>query len=206
MSFIVIRLPELMNVSVDRPADCPYCGSQILQRWGPVTKPVTCAEDVTLIIYRYKCMDCNKTFRHYPEEIDQSGFSQAIRSLAAMLSVMGYSSRSIANTFDQFGVHVSHMTVWRECKEFENKLDDLMEKHASQDFSLNQEVKPGSTPHHHLFLVLDVGNGKYLNFGMVEDHTPTTVLGWLESFFDGTGVQVSQKNSIDPTLFLPSIY
>lgn len=202
MSFIVIRLPQLVDVSADRPTDCPYCGSQILQRWGPVTKPVTCGEDITLVIYRYKCMDCSKTFRHYPEEIDQSGFSQAIRSLAAMLSVMGYSSRRISVSFDLFGVHVSHMTVWRECKEFETKLNDLLGRHAAQDFFLNQEIKPTATPHHQLFLILDVGNGSYLNFGSLEDHTPATILEWLETFFEGTGVQVRRENRIDPSSFI----
>ena len=79
MPVILIRLPEVSIHPSARPERCPYCGSQILQRWGRVTKPVKDWRDIVVVIYRYRCQDCERTFRDYPEDIDRSNHARGIR-------------------------------------------------------------------------------------------------------------------------------
>jgi DNA-directed RNA polymerase subunit RPC12/RpoP len=51
----------------ERPKACPYCGGETFQRWGGVNKPVKDIRVRTVQVYRYRCCQCQRTFRHYPE-------------------------------------------------------------------------------------------------------------------------------------------
>jgi DNA-directed RNA polymerase subunit RPC12/RpoP len=76
MPVILIRLPEVNIHPNGRPKQCPHCDSQILQRWGSVTKPVKDRRDIVAVLYRYRCQDCKRTFRDYPENIDRSNHAR----------------------------------------------------------------------------------------------------------------------------------
>ena len=61
-------IPAQIKTFPDERSDaCTYCGSPILTRHGTAEKSVTdlYIEKVTTV--RYRCSDCGRTFRHYPE-------------------------------------------------------------------------------------------------------------------------------------------
>ena len=104
MSTVLLRLHPLVKDTDKRPDQCPYCGSQVLQRWGQVTKPVVVRKDVTAILFRYRCKECDRTFRHYPTGIDRSNYSRDIRRLAALLWALGLSYREIVEIFNKLEI------------------------------------------------------------------------------------------------------
>ena len=84
LSVIWLRLPQVKTQPQKRPRTCPNCNSYILQRWGRITKPVRDTHELEVEIHRYRCCDCGKTFRAYPEGVDRAERSTRMRQLAAL--------------------------------------------------------------------------------------------------------------------------
>ena len=89
MSIIVLKLPEVKVIAANRPNHCPHCNGGILQRWGGEVRQIRDPQVKEVIIYRYYCTHCRKTFRHYPEGVDQGQQSQRLRKLAALCWILG---------------------------------------------------------------------------------------------------------------------
>jgi hypothetical protein len=69
MAIVTLRLPIVKALAENRPAQCVYCRSPLLQRWGGALRAVKDAHVHQALIYRYRCFQCRRTFRHYPEGI-----------------------------------------------------------------------------------------------------------------------------------------
>ena len=87
----IIQLPSVNPTPIVRPKECPYCGSEILQRWGAAQKPLRDTDFEQVQAYRFRCTGCARTFRHYPEGVDKADMSQRLRCLAALAWSMGLS-------------------------------------------------------------------------------------------------------------------
>ena len=94
MTRIRFTLAQVKTFPDERPDACEYCGSQILTRHGTADKTVTdlYIEKVTTV--RYRCSDCGRTFRHYPDGVDRGGQTQRMRGWAALAWALGLSPRS----------------------------------------------------------------------------------------------------------------
>lgn len=192
MPIVLLHLPELNTEYSDRPRHCPYCGSQILQRWGRVAKTVRDKEEDITEILRYRCGDCERTFRFYPEGIDRSEQTLRIRQLAALAWAMGLSVRDVVEVFDELGVNLSRMTVWREGKEMaerlrsDGKTASLMKRYTIDPVYLhNVSSKLG------VVIAIDLGGGKSVVLGTLDEHDPRLVKAWLEVLVSDLNIEVS---------------
>src|SRR6476620_326374 len=115
MAIVLIQLPTVNPCPVVRAKQCPYCGSELLQRWGAVAKPLRDTDFEVVQAYRFRCTECDRTFRHYPDGVDRADLSQRLRCLAAMAWSMGLSLRGVGIIFSAFGqeLRVSRSSVWR---------------------------------------------------------------------------------------------
>ena len=68
-------------------------------------------------VYRYRCCDCRRIFRHYPEGVDWANQTQRLRKLAAICWVLGLSLCKVGLAFSPFKVQINHMSVWRDMQE-----------------------------------------------------------------------------------------
>jgi uncharacterized protein with PIN domain len=66
---IGLQLPEVKHNTSMRPERCPHCKGEIFQRWGRVRKQIKDTKVRTAQVYRYRCFECQRTFRHYPQGI-----------------------------------------------------------------------------------------------------------------------------------------
>ena len=114
MSIVVLQLPVVKRQNPTRPTECPHCQGATFQRWGAVQKPVRDPRLRSVKVYRYRCCHCRRTFRHYPQGVDQADQTHRLRKLAALCWSLGLSYRSIAGIFAAFGVRLSRMTAWRD--------------------------------------------------------------------------------------------
>ena len=119
MAIVLIQLPTVNPSPAVRPKQCPYCASEILQRWGAVHKPLRDTDFEGVQAYRFRCAECRRTFRHYPEGVDKADMSQRLRCLAAMAWRMGLSLRGVGIIFPAFGegMRVGKSSVWRAVQE-----------------------------------------------------------------------------------------
>ena len=114
MPRVRFTLPQVKLSPDTRPAACPYCGSVYLTRHGQVTKRLSDLHISEITVHRYRCCDCGRTFRHYPQGVDRHDQSHRLRGLAALCWALGLSLRSVSHLLSALGCDLSRMSVWRD--------------------------------------------------------------------------------------------
>jgi transposase-like protein len=114
---ISLIIPDVNACPTDRPRACRYCAQPYLHGHGILTKPVRDHKLKEVIVRRYKCVSCSKTFRHYPVGITNKDQSRRAVVLAALMYGLGLSCSAASHLLEALGVEVSKITVWRDAQE-----------------------------------------------------------------------------------------
>src|SRR5512145_460647 len=117
MAIVVLKLPNVKRKTEERPRKCPYCSGTTFQRWGQVSKPVKDVRVRNVKVYRYRCCQCKRTFRHYPEGNSRADQTECLRVFAILLWSLGLSYRASSLILSGLHVWVSFMTIWRDVQE-----------------------------------------------------------------------------------------
>ena len=117
MPRVRFTLPQVKLSPDTRPSACSYCGSMYLNRHGLVTKRISDLYVSEVTVCRYRCYDCGRTFRHYPQGVDRHDQSHRLRGLAALSWALGLSLRSVSHLLGALGCELSRMSVWRDVQE-----------------------------------------------------------------------------------------
>ena len=201
MPVILLRLTETKKRTDVRPSQCPYCGSQIFQRWGQVSKPVKDQDDLTAVIYRYRCKKSQRTFREYPEGVDRSDYTLGIRKLAALIWALGLSYRDIIKVFEDLGINLSRSTVWREGQELVARLDGKKLQNHIQRFRIDKNYIHRVSSKFGIVVAVDFGVGKYTILGTLNEHNPTAVITWLQPLIEDANIKIMQLGTGKLELF-----
>jgi transposase-like protein len=190
MTIVVLKLPDVKGCTENRPMQCPSCKGEILQRWGGSMREIRDPQVKAAIVYRYRCCRCRHTFRHYPAGVDQARQSQRLRKLAALCWVLGLSYRGIAAVFAVFGVGIGRMSAWRDAQEQAGRLQRSRMCQPVRVLGLDGayvrawgEVRP-------VLIAVDLGEGKPVAIGYVDEYQPQAVRRWLEPLVKRLGVSV----------------
>src|SRR5688572_3132714 len=114
MAIVVLKLPDVKRKREERPRKCAYCEGETFQRWGQVSKPVKDIRVRNVRVYRYRCCQCKRTFRHYPEGNRRADQTERLHVFAILLWQLGLSHRASSLILSGLQVFVSHMLVWRD--------------------------------------------------------------------------------------------
>ena len=196
MAIVRIQLPTVNPSPVLRAKQCAYCGSELLQRWGTVQKPLRDIDFEAIQAYRFRCTECGRTFRWYPEGVDHADMSQRLRCLAAMAWSMGLSLRGVGTIFSAFGegLRVGKSSVWRAVQEKGEELRRRSKAHQRKDkvrvlgidgawIRLNGQTTG-------VMVAVDMGNGQMVCMEIVDEHDPQAVCRWLKPIVEEFGVEV----------------
>jgi len=189
MSIIVLKLPEV-KVIADRPRNCPSCKGEILQRWGGQVRRVRDHQVKEVVVYRYRCTHCRHSFRHYPEGVDQAQQSQRLRKLAALCWVLGLSYRGIAAVLTIFGVGIGRMSAWRDAQEAAGNLKRKRMWKPVRVLGLDGAYVLGWGEKRAVIVAVDLGEGKPVAIGYVDEHNPDAIRRWVEPIVKRLGVSV----------------
>ena len=190
MPVILLRIKKNNHQTVTRPQACPYCGNTILQRWGRVTKPIKDQGNKTTVLYRYRCEECERTFRDYPSGMGRSNYTAGVRKLAALIWALGLSYRDIVSVFEDAGIQLSRSTIWREGQELVAQLDGKRLKNHVQHFKIDKNYIHRISPKFGIVIAVDFGERKYTILGTLNEHNPGAVLDWLQPIIEDTNIQV----------------
>ena len=114
---ISLVIPDVNACPTGRPRACRYCGGPYLHSHGTLTKPVRDHKLREVIVRRYKCLSCAKTFRHYPTGITKKDQSRRTVVLAALMYGLGLSCSAASHLLSALGAEVGKITVWRDAQE-----------------------------------------------------------------------------------------
>ena len=104
-------LPQVKDYPNTRPSECKHCGSVFLPRHGQTTKPIKDFHISEVSVDRYKCTDCHRTFRHYPQGVDSHTQSKRLRGFETVGWALGLSLRSVSHLATMLGCAPSLMSV-----------------------------------------------------------------------------------------------
>ena len=117
MSRVRFMLCKVKTCPDARPSACPYCSGVIFHRHGQVEKRIKDLYVKSVTVIRYRCVDCGRTFRVYPEGVDRHRQSKRLRGLAALSWALGLSHRSVSHLLRALGRELSRMSGWRDVQE-----------------------------------------------------------------------------------------
>ena len=194
MPVVLLQLLKYTQSRDTHPLRCPSCNSQILQSWGKVSKPIHDYQEV-IDIERFKCMDCNRIFRHYPKGLDRSNYTASVRRLAALLSVVGLSVRTTANVLKNMGVNISSSTVWREGQDFVSRSAFPKQKKSTKIFSIDKKYIHKISSKFGVVLAVDLGMNEFTIVGTLDEYNPREVIAQLKPFVEGTNIEILQLHT-----------
>lgn len=190
MSIVVLQLPNVKRKTETRPSQCVHCQGEILQRWGQVKKPVRDNHYRSVRVYRYRCCGCRRTFRHYPEGVDQADQTLRLRKLAALCWTLGLSYRGIVAVFAAFGVQISRMTAWRDAQDLAEGIHKRRHWQPVRVLGLDGAYVQGWGEKHPVLVAVDLGSEQPVAIGYVNEYDPKAVAKWLAPLVQRLGVSV----------------
>jgi transposase-like protein len=190
MTIVVLKLPDVKGYIENRPACCPSCKGEILQRWGGSVRRIRDHQVKEALVYRFRCCSCRHTFRHYPVGVDQAQQSQRLRKLAAICWALGLSYRGIGGVFAVFGVGVARMTAWRDVQEEAKQLQRNRVWKPVRVLGVDGAYVRGWGELRPVLVAVDLGEGKPVAIAYLDEHNPDVVRRWLEPLVKRLGVSV----------------
>ena len=191
MPIVLIQIPEKDVLEQIRPSSCPNCGSKIIHSWGQSSRNIQDTKPTQATVHRYYCEACQHTFRYYPKSIDRSNLTHRIRRLAALIWLLGLSTRDVVELFSGFGVTLNRMTVWREGQELVDLLNTLKMIDPSRIFLIFQDKSNNKQNNGQVMLALEMGQGKLTVLGTLNEPNPRAVISWLKPILKEVDIQVS---------------
>jgi transposase len=189
MSIVTLHLPEVKYSQGERPSRCPYCGGETFQRWGGKVKRVRDPRVREVWVYRYRCCNCRRTFRHYPAGVDRASQSQRMRELAAIGWLLGMSYRGISG-FLSVWVKLERMSIWRDVQQRAKQLEKERHWQPVRVAGIDGAYVRGWGKTQPVLVVVDMGTGKPISVGYVDEKDPQAVKKFLEPLVQRLGISV----------------
>ena len=192
MTRVRFTLPQVKLHPDTRPPACPHCGSILLHRHGAVAKPIKDLYVSEVVALRYRCTDCGRTFRHYPEGVDQHDQSLRLRGLAALSWALGLSLRSTSHLLAAMGRELSRMSVWRDVQESgSGALSGWLSRARGQVRLMGADetvvrVKGEKTV---VGFVTDAESGQLVGMDVLVDRDSEGFVRWLSDYVESLGVE-----------------
>lgn len=190
MTIVVLQLPDVKEKSESRPKKCRYCQGETFQRWGELNKPVRDNQYHSVTIYRYRCCQCGRTFRHYPIGVDQADQTVRMRKLATLCWVMGLSLRHVCTLLGVFEIQLSHMSVWRDNQEQARLLEKRRQSGRVRVLGLDGAYLHEKGKKRAVVVAVDLGQGVPVAVGYVDEFDTPALRKWLKPIVEQLGVSV----------------
>jgi transposase-like protein len=190
MAILVLKLAEVKGGTEERPSLCPYCNGETFQRWGRVRKPVKDTRKRSVWVYRYRCCQCRKTFRHYPSGTSMADQTERLRQFAVISWTFGLSYRKVSAILSGLEIGLCPMTVWRDAQAQGEELGKQNCWKPVRVLGVDGAYVLGWGEKRPVLVAVDLGAGQPVAVGYVNEHDPQAIQRWLEPIVQRLGVSV----------------
>lgn len=130
-----LMLPVVDAEKYNRPEDCPYgCGGQEFWIRQVVKKAVRDTQQQEVKVRRYECLQCHRTFRVYPQGINQKQFSQRAIGMAVMLYLLGLSYGAVVLMLEALGLWMGKTTVYEAVQAMAERVPGMKQAHLLEGY------------------------------------------------------------------------
>jgi len=190
MSIVVLKLPNVKRKVEERPKRCRYCEGNTFQRWGRVNKPVKDIRVRHVKVYRYRCCQCKRTFRHYPEGNSRADQTERLRLFAILLWTFGLSHRASSLILSGLNVLVSFTTIWRDVQEETKQMKKRNHWKPVRILGLDGAYVLGWGDKQPVLVAVDLGTGEPIAVGYINEYDPQAIRRWLTPLVQRHGITV----------------
>ncbi len=183
---IVLQLPKVKRIKIERPTKCKYCQGETFQRWGHSSRKIKDTKIKTVQVYRYRCTSCRRTFRHYPEGISHTQQSERLKKLAVICWSMGLSYRGLELILSAFEVHLSRMSGWRDVQAESEQIRKKSQWKQARVVGVDGAWLHGKG----VIVAVDMGDGQPLAIGAIDEKDMLSVQRWLRTLKQRHGISV----------------
>lgn len=120
-------LPRVEPKEFKMPLVCPHkdCEGRHFEHHQEVKKPLKDMLYAVVYAQRYRCLQCKRTFRVYPQGVTQAQTSQRVKGLAVMLYLLGLSYGATSLVLEALGVYMSKTSVYEAVQAAAEKVPSL---------------------------------------------------------------------------------
>lgn len=191
MNTIVLQLPDVKCEEEQRPKACPYCGAaHSLHRWGKYAKPVRDNRLQVVMVRRYRCWSCGRTFRHYPEGVSKSDQTERMMKLAALMWMLGLSLRGVEAVLRAFGVDLGRSTIARDGRVVGKQIKAELVGRRVRVLGVDGAWLPVAGKKQGIMVAVDMGSGELVQVAAIDENDVVEVRAWLQELVQGLGVEV----------------
>lgn len=178
-----------------------------MRRWGSGTRNVYDTRPINAVVFRFYCVECNRTFRYYPQGVDRSQISVRIRRLAALLWLMEVSTRDVEEIFENLGVSINRMTIWREGQKLIDELSHQKLFDLEHRFTLIRSASEDDDIQETISFSICLDSCTIAVLGKINSDDKERVEAWLHAILAEKEIEILDLNDFDFTtaelLYLP---
>lgn len=203
--FLHIILPDVTQGRATVPTCCPYksCNYEGVRLYQPVKKLVRDMNYREMIVLRYQCLKCGRTFRVYPQGVGRGQTSQLLKEIALVLYLLGLSFSETSATMEALGIPISKNRIYVTVQAYRHRYPELKHTRIFKDLSL-PELQEAEilVNYHNLWLPLALtsreGPSLYLNLTELSEEIRQQLRVQIEQTLEGTrtSVHLSEDSSI----------
>ena len=200
-----VNIPQVDPTAIDAPEVCPYedCdGAYFKPHQQSCEKPLRDPEYDQVNAMRWKCLQCGRTHRVYPEGVSEAERSDRLKGAGVMLYLLGISYRGVEDFLTAFGSPVDHVTVYRDVQEAGERACQLREEWLKQAGKVR--VVGGDPTHARcggedvvIGVAVDAQEGLVLTIDVLENEQTETLCQWLLPILDLVGADALTTDDAD---------
>lgn len=194
---ICLVVPNVNSLPADRPRSCRYCREPILHHHGTVSKPIKDHRATRVEAHRYKCVRCERTFRHYPQGVTAKDQSQRTVVLASLMYALGLSCSAASHLLGALGAEISKMSVWRDAQEAGEALRKKRPAGRVRILGADETVFSVKGKEVVVGFVVDGRSGKTLGFEVLFEGDGGAFRRWLEPYAEELRAEVLVSDDND---------
>lgn len=153
-------------------------------------KPVKDLRVRQVRVYRYRCGQCKRTFRHYPAGNSRADQTERLRLFAILLWRLGLSHRASSLILSGLNVLVSFMTIWRDVQAEAQSILKRNHWKPVRLVGLDGAHVLGWGEKQAVLVAVDLGSGEPLAIGYLNEQDPQALRRWLEPLVQRHGITV----------------
>jgi transposase-like protein len=196
-------LPVIEGEKYIQPTECPYgCGGKEFFLRQKVKKQVYDMTYEEVEARRYECLSCERTFRMYPQGVNQRQFSQRAVGMAVMLYLLGLSYGAVVLMLEALGLWIGKTTVYEAVQAVAERVPGMKQANLLQDYRTlalgadltSVKCKGKWLP---LGVTVDAITGMTLSIDQLPGEDAQTLKEWLGPIIEAVDAQVLVTDDAD---------
>ena len=196
-------LPVVDVETYEKLEECPHgCGGQEFWLRQGVRKAVRDSTYSEVVARRYECLQCRRTFRVYPQGINQKQFSQRAAGMAVMLYLLGLSYGAVVLMLEALGLWIGKTTVYEAVQAAAERVPGMKQKHLLEGYrtpALGAALTSVKCKGKWLLLgvTVDALTGMTLSIDQLSGEDAQTLKAWLEPIIETVEAHVVVTDDAD---------